>query len=556
VAEGDIKAHRASPFTQFYYGFGSISVGIKNNLLGTFLLIYYNQALGLEAMTAAYAMAIALVFDAVSDPLIGIWSDRTNSRLGRRHPFMYFSIIPFALAYYFILIDPGDISKDDLFYRLVFWLIVLRMSMTLFEVPRGALAPELSKDYDQRNRLASLGMMFGWIGGAGIDFIARRYWLTSFVDIGGYQILAFWGGVGIFIGAAVSCIGTHRNIPDLYKPPPPLVIEDSFYQESIFNKRLEFKFPLPILKNLKPIDILIYLIKVIGYLVFIWWLGNVIRILAYISAWILPKFLIRVIQVVEHFVIHAFLQSKETLNNRSWIVLFVSGVFYALLIGLESGVGTYYNEFFWQWSPAVIAPMSLITVFAVIFLVFFAPFIAKGRSKKNIAVGIFIFTIFVGPMPPFLRLMDVYFGTNIIPINGSDALWYLLATHGALMGALGALGFVFIGSMSMDIVEQVEKSTDRREEGLLGTINSFIHKLVGAGGVLVSGVIISIAGFDNPSATTADLYGGAVINNFVIIHLVIGATLPFISTLLVLMYDIDRTKHNTHVSDLGYVDEE
>jgi GPH family glycoside/pentoside/hexuronide:cation symporter len=104
VAEGDIKAHRASPFTQFYYGFGSISVGIKNNLLGTFLLIYYNQALGLEAMTAAYAMAIALVFDAVSDPLIGIWSDRTNSRLGRRHPFMYFSIIPFALAYYFILI--------------------------------------------------------------------------------------------------------------------------------------------------------------------------------------------------------------------------------------------------------------------------------------------------------------------------------------------------------------------------------------------------------------------------------------------------------------------
>jgi Na+/melibiose symporter-like transporter len=244
--------------------------------------------------------------------------------------------------------------------------------------------------------------------------------------------------------------------------------------------------------------------------VFIWWLGNVIRILAYISAWILPKFLIRVIQVVEHFVIHAFLQSKETLNNRSWIVLFVSGVFYALLIGLESGVGTYYNEFFWQWSPAVIAPMSLITVFAVIFLVFFAPFIAKGRSKKNIAVGIFIFTIFVGPMPPFLRLMDVYFGTNIIPINGSDALWYLLATHGALMGALGALGFVFIGSMSMDIVEQVEKSTDRREEGLLGTINSFIHKLVGAGGVLVSGVIISIAGFDNPTATTADLYGGAV----------------------------------------------
>ena len=138
----------------------------------------------------------------------------------------------------------------------------------------------------------------------------------------------------------------------------------------------------------------------------------------------------------------------------------------------------------------------------------------------------------------------------------TDALWYLLAVHGALMASLGALGFVFIGSMSMDIVEQVQKKTDRREEGLLGTVNSFVHKLVGAGGVLLSGIILTVSGFDDPSASLADKYGGAVINKFVIIHLVIGMTLPFISTLLVLMYDIDRTKHNTHVTDLGYVEKE
>ena len=112
---------------------------------------------------------------------------------------MYLSIIPFSLSYYFILMDPGDIAEGALFGRLVFWLIVLRMSMTLFEVPRGALAPELSKDYDQRNRLAALGMMFGWIGGGGIDYLAKKYMLASFVDLEGYQLLAFWGGIGIFL---------------------------------------------------------------------------------------------------------------------------------------------------------------------------------------------------------------------------------------------------------------------------------------------------------------------------------------------------------------------
>ncbi len=80
MTDTEVRAQKASIATQFFYGFGSISVGIKNNLLGTFLLIYYNQALGLDARLAATALAIALVFDAVSDPLIGIWSDRTRTR--------------------------------------------------------------------------------------------------------------------------------------------------------------------------------------------------------------------------------------------------------------------------------------------------------------------------------------------------------------------------------------------------------------------------------------------------------------------------------------------
>ena len=157
-------------------------------------------------------------------------------------------------------------------------------------------------------------------------------------------------------------------------------------------------------------------------------------------------------------------------------------------------------------------------------------------------------------MPIAFRLLDIYYGTNIIPANGTDALWYILAIHGASMASLGALGFVFIGSMVMDITEQVENSTGRREEGLLGTVSSFIHKLVGGGGVLLSGLILSFSGFDNPDFSS-ELYGGDVINRFAVIHLVIGLSLPFISTLFVLMYDIDRTKHNTHVSDLGYVEE-
>ena len=198
-----MDAHRASLSTQVLYGSGSISVGIKNNLLGTYLLIYYNQVLGLDAGVAALAMAIALAVDAVSDPLVGIWSDRARTRWGRRHPFMYAALVPFAASYYLLLSDPGQISDQALFLRLLVLLVILRLSMTFYEVPRGALAPELSKDYDQRNALSAWAMAFGWLGGAGIAFVANRYLLDSFVDLEGYQSLAFWGGLGIFIGGFI-----------------------------------------------------------------------------------------------------------------------------------------------------------------------------------------------------------------------------------------------------------------------------------------------------------------------------------------------------------------
>ena len=476
MGESFVKAQKASKSSQFFYGFGSISVGIKNNLLGSFLLIYYNQVLGMDAITVSIAFFIALMIDAISDPLIGIWSDRTKTRYGRRHPFLYLSIIPFALAYYYIIAgpEPGD---PNLFWKLVGLLFVLRISMTLFEVPRAALAPELSKDYDQRNNLAALGMMFGWIGGSGIDFLAKFFWLDSFVDFNGYQTLAFWGGLGIFIGTAVTTIGTHKNIKDLHVPEPRALDFDTFTKEL-----------------------------------------------------------------------------KQTLNNRSWIVLFSSGIFYALLVGLEGGVGTYYNEFLWEWNPKRIAIWSLVTPICVVGLVALAPFIAYGRNKKRITVGIFFTTIVVGPIPVALRLIDYYYGTNILPENGTSALWWIWGLHGSLMASLGALGFVFISSMSMDIVEQVEDSTGRREEGLLGTVSSFVHKVVGGGGVLIAGLILSVSGFDDPNLVGE--LKGEVINQFAFIHLLIGLGLPIISTSLVLMYDIDRSKHNDHISDLGYVNKD
>jgi hypothetical protein len=64
-------------------------------------------------------LGIALIFDAVTDPLAGVLSDRTESRWGRRHPFRYASALPLAICFYFAFAPPAGLGQTALFGRLL-----------------------------------------------------------------------------------------------------------------------------------------------------------------------------------------------------------------------------------------------------------------------------------------------------------------------------------------------------------------------------------------------------------------------------------------------------
>ncbi|MBD3646042.1 MAG: MFS transporter [Pseudomonadales bacterium] len=105
---------------RWLYGAGSAAYGVKDNGFSYFLMFYYSQVLGLQASLAGLAIMIALIFDAISDPLVGYWSDHTHSRWGRRHPFMYAAALPVSVCY-FILWNPiiPDLSQTGLFLYLI-----------------------------------------------------------------------------------------------------------------------------------------------------------------------------------------------------------------------------------------------------------------------------------------------------------------------------------------------------------------------------------------------------------------------------------------------------
>ena len=119
---------------KFYYGLGAAPYGIKDNGFSYFLLIFYSQVLGLSPMLTSLALTVAIFVDAVTDPLIGYVSDNWRSKWGRRHPFMYLSIVPICLSYALMWNPPEFFlaSQGNLFAFLVIMAVSIRIFLTFF----------------------------------------------------------------------------------------------------------------------------------------------------------------------------------------------------------------------------------------------------------------------------------------------------------------------------------------------------------------------------------------------------------------------------------------
>ncbi|MFN3214468.1 MAG: MFS transporter [Henriciella sp.] len=218
--------HKPGLLTRIAYGIGGAAGGIKNNGFDYVLLLFYSQVLGLSAVLVAAALWIALIFDAVSDPVVGYWSDNLKSKYGRRHPFMYAAMIPISIGFFFVWNPPAGLEGMGLFGWLLTLTILVRLMYTLYEVPQHALSAELTQDYDARTSLMSFRYFFAWVGGLSVQVILFAFLLKSteedpsgFFYLDGWHTYGLLGASCIFLAIFLSSVGTHRQIPHLMPPP-------------------------------------------------------------------------------------------------------------------------------------------------------------------------------------------------------------------------------------------------------------------------------------------------------------------------------------------------
>lgn len=172
------RDRKLSFFQRMGYGLGGLPIGVIGNGIAFFLLIYYDQVVGLGAGLTALALALALLSDAITDPIVGFISDNTRSRLGRRLPYLFLAPIPAAIFYYLIWHPPSQLSQMGLFYYLLATVIGLRLALTIFDIPHNAINADLTRDYDQRTLLASFKVTFSQYAGYLMVIAMYGVWLV------------------------------------------------------------------------------------------------------------------------------------------------------------------------------------------------------------------------------------------------------------------------------------------------------------------------------------------------------------------------------------------
>jgi len=210
-----------------FYGSAGMFNGLVGGFVTFFVLIYYSQVLGLSAGLTGTALAVALVFDAISDPLIGRWSDQTKSKIGRRHPFMYAAIAPVAILFYYLWNPPAYvIESNSLFVHLLITIILLRMSATFFDVPSSTFVAELTNDYEERTSLVNARSVIGTITALTMILFMYGYWLADspeypdgILRADGYKEASLVGVLIIVVAMLSTSIGLHKKIPHLPHAP-------------------------------------------------------------------------------------------------------------------------------------------------------------------------------------------------------------------------------------------------------------------------------------------------------------------------------------------------
>jgi GPH family glycoside/pentoside/hexuronide:cation symporter len=224
-SEDSALARKAPVVAKFklLYGSGGVIDGITTASLTYFLLFYLTTVCGLSGTLAGTALLVGLLLDAVADPMIGLLSDNTRSKLGRRYPYLLYSTIPLAILFGLMFSIPAWLSGTALMVYAGLVAMTLRIGLSVFQLPYVAVGAEVTDDYVSRSSIVTWRISFNMIGtflaiGLGLGvFMAGK---DGLLHRDAYVPFAWTCAAVIALAGLTSAYATRTVLPRLHAVAP------------------------------------------------------------------------------------------------------------------------------------------------------------------------------------------------------------------------------------------------------------------------------------------------------------------------------------------------
>ena len=416
--------------TKLSFGVGAVGEWVYLGMFNTFIGIFYNQALGLPNTLIGSAILIALVGDAISDPTVGIVSDRWRSRWGRRHPFLFAAPLPLALSLWCVFNPPEaltlrqgaefELGNWPLFIWLVAWTTLSRLCVTLYTIPHLALGGEIVRSQHERSQLFSINAMFSYASGAVFGFSAWTMLSGTSTNAEGQEIanhlvaesyvpLSLVTCLVIFFCVLLCAYGTFARGRALSQPAT----------------------------DIERMSLWLLLTKVAG-----------------------------------------------TLKNRNYAMLLFGFLFFMISSSLFETFNVFVNTYFWELTADQIRWIGLAGLPGVLLGAFVAPGLMKRYDRKPVLAAAVVGLVMFAQLVIDLRLLD------LMPENGSALLLTLLLCNSVGFGITLGMASVAVLSMIGDVIDENELATGQREEGLFYSARAFFAKLANSAGHFMAGLML------------------------------------------------------------------
>ena len=141
------------------YGSGESVPVVANTVIGLYFLYFLTDIVGISPALAGTVFMIGRSWDAITDPAVGLISDRTKTRWGRRRPYFLLAALPLVLLYSFLW-QEFDFSANLTFFYYTLLYMLFMTSLTVFHVPYISLISEYSTDYMERTSITNYRIFF------------------------------------------------------------------------------------------------------------------------------------------------------------------------------------------------------------------------------------------------------------------------------------------------------------------------------------------------------------------------------------------------------------